>query len=75
MYDRFADDALYSINIASPVNGGLLRSYNFRFSPVASDAGNYKISTRLCRMAGERQSGRFKLLETRTRIRTQTPTR
>jgi hypothetical protein len=42
MYDRFADDALYSINIASPVNGGLLRSYNFRFSPVSSATGNYK---------------------------------
>ena len=41
-YDRFADDALYSINIASPASGGLLRSYNFRFSPVSSSAGNYK---------------------------------
>src|SRR5450432_2664440 len=42
IYDRFADDALYSINIASPVTGALLRSYNFRFSPVSSSAGNYK---------------------------------
>jgi hypothetical protein len=42
MYDRFADDALYSINITNPANGGLLRSYNFRFSPVSSAAGNYK---------------------------------
>jgi len=42
MYDRFADDALYSINIANPVDGALLRSYNFQFSPVASDGGGYK---------------------------------
>jgi hypothetical protein len=42
MYERFADDALYSINIADPVTGALLRSYNFQFSPVSSEAGNYK---------------------------------
>jgi hypothetical protein len=42
MYERFADDALYSINIADPVTGALLRSYNFQFSPVSSAAGNYK---------------------------------
>jgi hypothetical protein len=42
MYERFADDALYSINIADPVTGALLMTYNFRFSPVASDTGNYK---------------------------------
>src|ERR1700722_13224232 len=42
MYERFADDALYSINIANPVTGALLKTYNFQFSPVASDAGNYK---------------------------------
>ncbi len=42
IYDRFADDALYSINLANPVNGALLRSYNFQFSPVASDGGGYK---------------------------------
>jgi len=42
MYERFADDALYSINIANPVTGALLMSYNFQFSPVASDTGNYK---------------------------------
>jgi len=41
-YDRFADDALYSINIASPNTGALLRSYNFQFSAVSSAAGNYK---------------------------------
>jgi Domain of unknown function (DUF4331) len=42
MYERFADDALYSINIANPATGALLRSYNFQFSPVSSAAGNYK---------------------------------
>lgn len=42
IYDRFADDALYSINIANPVTGALMRTYNFRFSPVASDGGGYK---------------------------------
>lgn len=42
IYDRFADDALYTINIANPSDGTLLRSYNFRFSPVSSAAGNYK---------------------------------
>jgi hypothetical protein len=42
LYDRFADDALYSINLANPVTGALLRSYNFQFSPVSSAAGNYK---------------------------------
>ena len=42
MYERFADDALYSINIANPVTGALLMTYNFQFSPVSSAAGNYK---------------------------------
>jgi hypothetical protein len=42
MYDRFADDALYSINIANPNTGALLMTYNFQFSPVSSAAGSYK---------------------------------
>ena len=42
MYERFADDALYSINIANPATGALLMTYNFQFSPVSSAAGNYK---------------------------------
>jgi len=42
MYDRFADDALYSINIANPATGALLMTYNFQFSPVSSAAGSYK---------------------------------
>src|ERR1700683_3821072 len=42
MYERFADDALYSINIANPVTGALITTYNFQFSPVSSAAGNYK---------------------------------
>jgi uncharacterized protein DUF4331 len=42
MYERFADDAQYSINIANPVTGALLMTYNFQFSPVSSAAGNYK---------------------------------
>ena len=42
MYERFADDALYSINVANPVTGAVLVTYNFQFSPVSSAAGNYK---------------------------------
>jgi hypothetical protein len=42
MYERFADDALYSVHIANPVTGALLMTYNFQFSPVSSAAGNYK---------------------------------
>src|SRR5262245_990417 len=33
-YDRFADDALYSIHIANPATGALLQRYDFRFSQV-----------------------------------------
>jgi len=39
MYDRFADDALYSIHIAHPVTGASLRRYDFRFSSVNPLAG------------------------------------
>ncbi len=42
MYDRFAGDALYSINLADPNTGALIKSYNFQFSSVSSAAGNYK---------------------------------
>src|SRR6202042_2506 len=42
MYERFADDALYSIHIANPATGALLTTYNFQFSPVSSAAGDYK---------------------------------
>ena len=41
-YERFADDALFSINIADPNTGALLTTYNFRYSPVSSAAGMYK---------------------------------
>ncbi len=41
-YERFADDALYSINIANPTTGALMMTYNFSFSPVSSAAGTYK---------------------------------
>ena len=41
-YDRFADDALYSINITNPSTGALITTYNFRFSPVSSALGSYK---------------------------------
>jgi hypothetical protein len=36
IYDRFADDALYSIHIANPVTGATLRRYDFRFSGVST---------------------------------------
>ena len=42
IYERFADDALYSINVANPATGALVATYNFRFSPVSSAAGTYK---------------------------------
>jgi len=42
IYDRFADDALYSIHLTNPVTGALLRTYNFNFSSVASNGGGYK---------------------------------
>ncbi len=42
MYERFADDALFTINIADPNTGALIESYSFRFSPVSSAAGTYK---------------------------------
>lgn len=34
IYDRFADDALYSIHIAHPISGETLIRYDFRFSDV-----------------------------------------
>jgi hypothetical protein len=34
MYDRFADDALYSIHIANPTTGAEVLRYNFQFSSV-----------------------------------------
>jgi hypothetical protein len=34
MFDRFADDALYSIHIANPSTGATLQRYDFRFSDV-----------------------------------------
>ncbi len=34
IYDRFADDALYSINIANPATGAMVSRYDFRFSAV-----------------------------------------
>jgi len=42
MYDRFAGDALYSINIADPNTGALIMSYNFQYSPVTAANGMYK---------------------------------
>ena len=42
IYERFADDALYSLKIADPNTGAVLQTYNFRFSAVSSAAGNYK---------------------------------
>ena len=42
MYERFASDAQFSINIANPNTGALLTTYNFNYSPVSSSAGMYK---------------------------------
>ena len=40
IYDRFADDALYSIHIADPVSGETVDRYDFRFSTVAGGLKN-----------------------------------
>lgn len=42
IYDRFADDAQYSINVTDPSTGVIIYTYNFRFSPVSSASGNNK---------------------------------
>lgn len=39
IYDRFADDALYSVHIANPVTGENLRRYDFKFSNSNPDGG------------------------------------
>src|SRR5262245_19600265 len=36
MYDRFADDAVYSIHIANPNTGATLIRYDFQFSDINS---------------------------------------
>ena len=41
-YDSFSDDALYSIHIANPITGAQVQRYDFKFSPVSSQAGSYK---------------------------------
>jgi hypothetical protein len=40
IYDRFADDALYSIHITDPNTGDTIRRYDFRFSNVTSGLKN-----------------------------------
>lgn len=40
MYERFADDALYSIHITDPTTGVTTTRYDFRFSPVTSGLKN-----------------------------------
>ena len=67
IYDRFADDALYSINLANPVTGTLLRTYNFRFSPVASDGGGYKNLGTILSYGAARSLARSRTLATALR--------
>lgn len=40
MYDRFADDARYSIHIANPATGEEVMRYDFTFSPVTTGYKN-----------------------------------
>jgi hypothetical protein len=40
MYDKFSDDALYSIHIADPNTGATLRRYDFRFSGPSAGLKN-----------------------------------
>lgn len=43
MYERFADDAIFSIHLTNPNTGQVITTYNFRYSAVsASQGGNYK---------------------------------
>lgn len=39
IYERFADDALYSIHLANPTTGATLTRYDFRFSKVNPQTG------------------------------------
>ncbi len=39
IYDRFADDARYSIHIANPTTGATLVRYDFQYSPVNPASG------------------------------------
>ena len=39
IYERFADDALYSIHLANPTTGAPLARYDFRFSKVNPQTG------------------------------------
>ena len=41
-YDKFSNDALYTINITDPATGQIVLRYDFHFSPVSSAAGNFK---------------------------------
>jgi hypothetical protein len=40
IYERFADDALYSIHITNPTNGRTILRYDYRFSSVAGGLKN-----------------------------------
>jgi hypothetical protein len=40
IYDRFADDAQYSIHITNPVTGVVVDRYDFQFSSVTGDLNN-----------------------------------
>ena len=61
-YERFADDARYSIHITDPVSGATKLRYDFSFSPV--DAG-YKNRTRSSRTASAPRSGRSEVGDAR----------
>jgi hypothetical protein len=41
MFDAFSPDTLYSVHIANPVTGVDLQRYDFRFSAVDTNKGNY----------------------------------
>jgi hypothetical protein len=60
IYDRFADDALYSIHLTNPVTGAVLRTYNFRFTKVGRTAASTRISRPFCLMAAEPPWARFR---------------
>lgn len=40
IYDRFADDALYSVHITDPVSGNVTMRYDFEFSAVTGNEKN-----------------------------------
>jgi len=67
LYDRFADDAMYTINIANPATGhccALITSNSAQYPRLQE---TIRTKPRLSRMSAEPRSARFKTLAIRIR--------